>query len=139
MDCLFCKIVAGEVPALKIAEDENTLAFLDINPSSPGHTVIIPKKHYTRLDEMPVDEVEALFGFIFELSKVVRSALGTTDCNIGINNGHLAGQEVAHVHFHIIPRYQNDGGGPLQAIVRVPVNREVLPQIAEKIKAEVGK
>lgn len=137
-DCLFCNIVAGKIPTLKIAEDDNHLAFLDINPSSPGHTVIIPKKHYSKLEEMPKSEVEAIFGFIAELSKSVMAAMETENCNIGLNNGKISGQEIAHVHFHIIPRYENDGGSSIQAIVRMPVKREDLPKIAEKIKGAIG-
>ncbi|MGC9310768.1 MAG: HIT family protein [Candidatus Aenigmatarchaeota archaeon] len=139
MDCLFCKIISGEIPALKIAEDGQNLAFLDINPCSPGHTVVIPKKHYARLDDMPRGEAEALFGFASEVSKRVCRAMGTSDCNIGINNGSMAGQVVGHTHLLIIPRFPNDGGGSVHSVVRIPVNKEALPEIAEKIIKVFGK
>jgi histidine triad (HIT) family protein len=138
MDCLFCSIASGKIPTIKVLEDDNHLAFLDINPSSPGHTVIIPKKHYSKLEEMPKSEVESIFGFISELSKFVMKAMETEYCNIGINNGKLAGQEVPHVHFHIIPRFEGDGGTSVQGIVRMPVKKEDLPKIAEKIKGALG-
>jgi histidine triad (HIT) family protein len=138
MDCLFCNIVAGKIPALKVAEDASHFAFLDINPSSPGHTIVIPKKHYSKLDEMPKNEAEAIFGFISELSKSVMAAMETQNCNIGINVGKLAGQEVPHVHFHLIPRYEGDGGTALQGIVRLAVKKEELPIIGEKIKSAIG-
>jgi len=138
MDCLFCNIVAGKIPTLKVAEDDNHLAFLDIHPSSPGHTVIIPKKHYSKLEEMPKKEAEAIFGFIQELTKSVMAAMETQNCNIGLNNGKIAGQEIPHVHFHIIPRYEGDGGTALQGIVRLAVKKEELPKIVEKIKGAIG-
>lgn len=138
MECLFCSIVSGKIPALKVSEDESHLAFLDINPCSPGHTVVIPKKHCPRLEEMPKNEAEALFGFICELEKAVLKAMAAENCNIGINIGKLAGQEVPHVHVHIIPRYEGDGGTAVQGIVRMPSKKEDLPGIAEKIKAALG-
>ncbi|MBN2094745.1 MAG: HIT family protein [Candidatus Aenigmarchaeota archaeon] len=135
MDCLFCSIISGKIPALKVAEDGRFLAFLDISPSSRGHTVIIPKKHYASLLDMPLSEAEGYFGFIYSLSSQVMSAMGTDACNIGANVGKIAGQEVQHVHFHIIPRYAGDGGESVQAIVKMPFRKEDLPQIAEKIRA----
>jgi histidine triad (HIT) family protein len=138
MECLFCNIVAGKIPTLKVAEDASHLAFLDINPSSPGHTVVIPKKHYSKLEDMPRSEAEAIFGFISELSKSVMLAVSAENCNIGINCGKIAGQEIPHVHFHIIPRYEGDGGTAVQGIVRMMVKKEELPSIAEKIKGAAG-
>ena len=136
-ECLFCNIVSGKIPTLKVAEDDDFLAFLDINPSSPGHTVIIPKKHYSRLEDMPKSEAEAMFGFIQSLSKSVMKAMETENCNIGLNVGKIAGQEIPHVHTHVIPRYEGDGGTAMQGIVRLAVKKEELPGIAEKIKAAV--
>jgi len=138
MECLFCSIVSGKIPALKVHEDDKYLAFLDINPCSLGHIVVIPKKHYSRLEEMPKSEAESLFGFICELEKAVLKAMNTDYCNIGANIGKLAGQEVPHVHFHIIPRYEGDGGTAVQGIVRMPSKKEDLPGIAEKIKSAFG-
>lgn len=138
MECLFCSIVSGKIPALKVQDDESHLAFLDINPCSSGHTVVIPKKHYPRIEEMPKNEAEALFGFVCELEKSVLKAMGTDYCNIGANIGKLAGQEVPHVHVHIIPRYEGDGGTAVQGIVRMLSKKEDLPQIAEKIKSVLG-
>lgn len=132
-DCLFCKIASGEIATLKVYENELFLAFLDINPCSKGHTVIIPKKHYQRLEEVPMEEAKEMFSFIYKLVKVVPGIVGTTDCNIGVNNGKFAGQEVPHLHFHIIPRVEGDKGIPIQGLVRVEVNKEELPALAEKI------
>ncbi len=136
-DCIFCKIVRGEIQTLKVYEDSLNLAFLDINPSSLGHTIIIPKKHYQKLEEMPEEEAKELFSVIFRLTKIIPKSVGTTDCNIGINNGKFAGQEVSHLHFHIIPRFEGDKGLPMQGLVRMGVKKEDLPKIAEKIKKEI--
>ena len=136
-DCIFCKIVRGEIQTLKVYEDSLNLAFLDINPSSLGHTIIIPKKHYQKLEEMPEEEAKELFSVIFRLTKIILKSVGTTDCNIGINNGKFAGQEVSHLHFHIIPRFEGDKGLPMQGLVRMGVKKEDLPKIAEKIKKEI--
>jgi len=136
-DCIFCKIVRGEIPALKVYEESLNLAFLDINPSSLGHTIIIPKKHYQKLEEMPEEEAKEMFSVILRLTKIIPKSVGTTDCNIGINNGKFAGQEVPHLHFHIVPRFERDNGLPIQGLVRMEVKKEDLPKIAEKIKKEI--
>ena len=133
MDCIFCRIVQGEIPAIKIFEDELNLAFLDIKPRSPGHTLAIPKKHYERLEEMPEEEAKELMGFIHKLIKVIPEAVGAKGFNLGINNGKVAGQEVMHVHFNIIPRFEGDGGSSIQGIVKLEV-KEDLNSIGQKIR-----
>ncbi|MGB1126701.1 MAG: HIT family protein [Phycisphaeraceae bacterium] len=103
-DCIFCKIVAGEIPCHKLYEDEHVLAFLDVQPLSAGHTLVIPKGHYQAVEQMP-DEVGAAIGRCLpKLGKAILNATGSTDWNILQNNGEPAGQEVMHVHFHLIPR-----------------------------------
>ncbi|RLI98984.1 MAG: hypothetical protein DRP06_04385 [Candidatus Aenigmatarchaeota archaeon] len=138
MDCIFCKIVKDEIPTLKIYENSSVLAFLDVNPCSLGHTIIIPKKHYQKIEDIPEGEANELFSVITKLVKVIPGAVGTTDCNMGLNNGKLAGQEVPHVHFHIIPRFEGDKGSSIQGLVRMEVNKQKLPELAEKIKNEIG-
>ncbi|MEO0477122.1 MAG: HIT family protein [Planctomycetota bacterium] len=102
--CIFCKIVAGEIPCHKLYEDEHVLAFLDVHPLSAGHKLVIPKGHYQAVEQMP-DEVGAAIGRCFpRLGKAILEATGSTDWNILQNNGEPAGQEVMHVHFHLIPR-----------------------------------
>jgi histidine triad (HIT) family protein len=109
--CIFCKIVAGEIPSMRIYEDEATLAFLDIGPLAEGHLLIIPRSHYEFLDEMPATEVAAVTSCLPRLAKAVASATQAGGYNILQNNGKLAGQAVGHVHFHIIPRRDGDGLG----------------------------
>ncbi len=108
-DCVFCKIVKGEIPSAKIYEDESFLAFLDIMPANKGHTLIIPKQHFTVLEEMPAGLLQ---DFILAVQKVSATVFGATEAdgyNIQENNHPAAGQIVPHVHFHIIPRFSDDG------------------------------
>lgn len=138
-ECPFCKIAAGEVPALKVYEDNATVAFLDINPCSPGHTVVVPRRHIKMLEEMSPEAVKALFDAVATVAPKVKRALGAGGLNIGLNDGEAAGQVLPHVHVHIIPRYKDDKGGSMHSIVRIEVKKEMLPKIAEKIKAEFGR
>jgi histidine triad (HIT) family protein len=108
-DCLFCKIVEGEIPSLKIAESTNLLAFLDINPSSDGHTLIVPKKHSTNLLDLPEYSGNELLEFSQRVGNAVIAATGAEGFNFVLNNGPAAGQVVFHTHFHIIPRRPGDG------------------------------
>ena len=129
MDCLFCKIVSGEIPSKKIYDDAHTFAFLDINPCTKGHTLVIPKKHHASLKAMPADEASALFAAALAIEKRIVDALQAAGANIGINDGRAAGQEVQHVHVHVIPRYSQDGGGAMQSIVHMHVDRQAFDEV----------
>lgn len=107
-DCIFCKIVAGKIPSTKVHEDEVCLAFMDIGPLADGHTLIIPKKHYAFLMEMPADEAAHIGGLLPKLAAAVKSAMDVPGLNVLQNNGRVAGQAVDHVHFHLIPRVPDD-------------------------------
>jgi len=110
--CIFCRIVAGEVPSHKLYEDERVYAFLDIGPLSEGHVLVIPKAHYVTLDEAP-DEVGAAIGAVLpKLSAAVMAAVDAEAWNVLQNNGRAANQAVDHVHFHIIPKYASGEGLP---------------------------
>jgi len=109
MDCIFCKIIAGEIPSFKVYEDENTLAFLDIAPVNPGHTLIVPKKHYINMEEIPEDQLCQLAAVIKKIGKAVKDGLGAEGYNVTENNDPISGQIVPHLHFHVIPRRQGDG------------------------------
>lgn len=118
MDCLFCKIVAGEIPNYTVYQDDNVLAFLDIHPCSKGHTVVIPKKHFTHLSEInDADWGTLTFGLKKAIERV-EEVIKPDAMNVGINNKPIAGQAVGHVHWHIIPRFAADGGGSMHSIVR---------------------
>ena len=110
-NCIFCKIVAGQIPCHKVFEDDDTLSFLDIGPLAEGHLLVIPKEHYGRLDEMPAELAGRVLAHLPRLSRAVSQATGAAGFNILQNNDKVAQQEVPHVHFHIIPRAAGDGLG----------------------------
>jgi histidine triad (HIT) family protein len=107
-DCIFCKIVSGDMPSYKIYEDDNTLAILDIYPVTPGHVLVLPKKHFDMLSDVDEETGIELFKTLLKIEKVVAKS-GNLGVNILQNNGKAAWQEVFHVHFHVIPRFQDDG------------------------------
>ncbi len=109
IDCIFCKIVAGEVPADKVYEDENVVAFLDIAPVNKGHTLLIPKAHSVDLLDMPPESLQALMAVLPHVARGVLAGSGAPAFNVGLNNGGAAGQVVMHTHFHIMPRFADDG------------------------------
>ena len=104
-NCVFCAIEAGEIPSFKIYEDDRVLAFLDINPFSKGHTLVIPKVHCEGLLDSDEDVLAALVLRVKKVAGRLKAALGCDGFNILQNNGEAAGQTVKHIHFHIVPRY----------------------------------
>jgi histidine triad (HIT) family protein len=108
-DCLFCKIVRGEIPCTRVYEDEQVLAFMDIGPIVDGHTLVIPKVHYDPIDQVPDEVLAAVIGVVRRVAVAQRSGLSADGCNVIQNNGTVAGQAVPHVHFHVIPRFEDDG------------------------------
>jgi histidine triad (HIT) family protein len=107
--CIFCKIINGEIPSYKIYEDESTFAFLDIKPVNPGHTLIIPKKHYQNLEEISETDLQSLILVVKKIGAKIKQELGVPGYNCYENNDPVAGQVIPHLHFHIIPRLENDG------------------------------
>lgn len=136
-DCLFCSIVAENVPARTVGETEETLAFLDVNPLAPGHTLVIPKGHYETIAEMPSDVASAVFDEMAALTSAIESAVDADASNVGFNNGAAAGQEIPHLHGHIVPRYHDDGGRPIHAVAgtRPDLSEEELDEIRDEIAA----
>ena len=110
-DCIFCKIVAGQVPSFKIFENKACLAFMDVGPLSDGHLLVVPTKHYEQITQMPPDEVAAIAQQLPALGKAVVEATAAEGFNVLQNNGSCSGQVVMHVHFHIIGRREGDGLG----------------------------
>lgn len=133
-NCLFCKIISGEIPSNKVYEDNAVFAFLDIYPASEGHTLIAPKKHYSNFTEMSAEDVASLFEAARKITAAVEKTFSAQGSNIGINNGEVAGQEVPHVHVHVIPRKKGDGGRGIKSIVWTEPDITNLERIAEKIK-----
>lgn len=108
-DCLFCKIVAGQISVTKIYEDDVVLSFLDIGPISDGHTLLIPKKHFEKLHECPAELLGQVFSRIGKIAGAVAAAMSSDGYNLLCNNGRAAGQLIEHLHFHIVPRNAGDG------------------------------
>ena len=107
--CIFCKMVLGEIPFVKIFEDDNVLAFLDIGPVSDGHTLVIPKQHYDKLQDCPPELLSRICTHLGRIAGAVTKAMNSEGYNVLCNNGRAAGQVVRHLHFHIIPRNTGDG------------------------------
>jgi len=106
--CVFCKIVNGEIPAYKVYEDEDFLAFLDIAQASVGHTLVVPKKHFSNFLEADEETISKLFVLAAKLAKQITQNLEVAGFNILNNYGTVAGQSVNHLHVHILPRYEHD-------------------------------
>ncbi len=139
-NCIFCKIAAGEIPAAKIHEDDNCLAFLDINPLAEGHTLLIPKMHFETIYEMPTETVAAIARLLPALGRAVRRAVNAEGLNILQNNGLCSGQAVMHVHFHLIPRIPGDALGYRWPAGTYPEGRleEVCSMVTEAFAYEKG-
>ncbi|MFC7009067.1 HIT family protein [Halalkalicoccus salilacus] len=138
-DCIFCRIVAGEIPSRTVHETDAVLAFLDANPLAPGHTLVVPKAHHETLADTPEDVASDVLTALYELTPTVERAVDADASNVAFNNGSAAGQEVPHLHGHIVPRFEGDGGNPIHALVgsRPDLSDEELDDIAEGISAEL--
>ncbi|MBU2263628.1 HIT family protein [Patescibacteria group bacterium] len=130
-DCIFCKIAKGEIPADKVYEDKNCLAFLDITPINPGHVLLIPKEHYENLYDLPDEELKNLAPIIKKLAVAIKKGVNAEGINIGMNNERPAGQLVPHAHFHIMPRFSNDN---LRHWPGKSYQEDESKQVAEQIK-----
>lgn len=132
MDCVFCKIVAGEIPALKIYENHHAIAFLDINPVNPGHTLIVPKEHHETFLHTPPEVLHDIMDAALRIAPVVVATVGADGFNLDLNNGEAAGQVIFHTHFHLMPRFANDGLRPWP-------HKSYGPGEAEKLAEEIKK
>ncbi|MBI4163706.1 MAG: HIT family protein [Candidatus Aenigmarchaeota archaeon] len=139
-ECIFCAMVAGKIqPAAKVYEDGEYLAFLDINPRNPGHTIVITKKHYEVVLDMPEKEAGKLFELVKRLSVSVKNGTQADGISILQNNYRASGQAVPHIHFHVIPRFNSEGPPALETILSVKrMPEDVLKKIAESIKSGGG-
>jgi len=114
MDCIFCKIVHGEIPTNIILETEKSISFLDAYPLARGHTLVIPKNHAEKIQDMSKDDIVDLFELVHQIISKVDKISGAT--LIAIHNGKESGQEIPHVHVHLIPRNANDSAGPVHSM-----------------------
>jgi histidine triad (HIT) family protein len=107
-DCLFCKIVAGEIPAVRVHEDDRTVGFMDINPATRGHLLVVPREHVANVHEIDPEDLKAVVVAAKGLAQRVRDNLGADGVNLLNSTGSVAWQTVFHFHMHVIPRYEND-------------------------------
>jgi histidine triad (HIT) family protein len=134
MDCIFCKISKGEIPTKIITETEHSIAFLDAFPLTKGHTLVIPKNHHKKIQDMSSVENSDLFSTVHQIISKVDSLTGAT--LVAVHNGKEAGQEIPHVHVHLVPRSENDSGGPIHCLFDSTLNisDSELNDIYEKLK-----
>lgn len=137
-DCIFCKIVSGEIPSYKVYEDENVLAFLDISQLTKGHTLLIPKKHNKNLFDLSVLTAQQLFSVVPKITNALKNQLNIEDLNLVCNSGEKAGQEVFHLHLHLIPRYgKGDGYGTVLKSHASEFTNDELQTLAAKISSDI--
>ena len=130
MDCLFCKIVAGEIPCHKVYEDDRTIAFLDIYPICVGHTLVIPKAHATHVLDASLGDAYAMMAAVKKIAPLILQAADADGFNLAMNNGESAGQEIPHTHFHIMPRKT----GTPRSYEKATGDHTELAALAEKIR-----
>ncbi len=133
MDCLFCKIVNGDIPCTKVYENDKVLSFMDINPMSNGHLLVIPKNHGITIDELPESDFLAVMAATKKIAEAVKKALNPDGMNILQLNGKAANQVVPHLHVHIVPRWSDDGL-TVSKWDPVPGDMEQIGQTSEKIQ-----
>jgi len=134
-NCIFCRIVDGDLPSRTVYEDETTQAFLDANPLAPAHTLVIPKPHHDRLNDLPADLAADLYDTLHRVIPAAEAAADAEASTVAFNNGRQAGQEVPHVHGHVVPRFEDDGGGPIHAVAgdRPALSETELDDIAASV------
>lgn len=128
--CIFCQIIQGKIPCYKIYESNLCLAFLDINPVNPGHTLIVPKEHCILIENLSEKSITELILTIKKLIPTIEKTVNSDGVNIILNNGRAAGQLIQHVHFHIIPRFKKDGLKPWSG---KRISQDKIKKIAAKI------
>ena len=133
MDCIFCKIISGQIPSKIIQETTYSVAFLDAFPLAKGHTLVIPKNHHVKIQDMSDEENSDLFSLVHKVLSKVDKLTGAT--LVAIHNGKDAGQEVPHVHVHLVPRYAGDSAGPIHSMFNsVKFSDSEIEQVYNKLK-----
>jgi len=134
-DCIFCKIIAGDIPSFKVYEDDKTLAFMDINPGNPGHVLVVPKAHSPNIFEVPLDDMAVAMVTVQKVARAVRATLDPFGLNIVQANGPGAAQSVQHVHWHVLPRAEGDKLKLNWGLV--PGDMDAIGALAEQLRAAV--
>ena len=135
-DCIFCRISKGEIPCAEVYADARVLAFLDLNPQKPGHTLVIPRQHYADLFAAPPELFSIIFPVIQKVGQAVMAATGAAGLNVLQNNHPVAGQSIFHVHWHLVPRHAADGLShwPMGQYA----SKDEMSELAGKIKTRLG-
>lgn len=137
-DCIFCKIINGEIPSTKVFENEHVLAFLDISQVTKGHTLVIPKVHKENLFALTPEIAKELFSVVPEIARAIKQEFNPIGLNSLNNNGEAAGQSVFHFHMHLIPRYgEGDGFGAVWKTHTSEYTPEDLKTIADSIAQHI--
>ena len=134
MDCIFCKIIAGDISAKILKETPNSISFLDAFPLAKGHVLVIPKNHHQKIQDMSDDENTDLFSLVHLMVSKVDSMTGAT--LVAIHNGKEAGQEVPHVHVHLVPRSIDDSAGPIHSMFNstLKISESEIEELHNKLK-----
>jgi histidine triad (HIT) family protein len=139
-NCIFCKIIAGEIPAKVIMQNEKAMALLDAFPLAAGHSLVIPKSHYAKVQEMSEQDAKALFEIVWKLVGAVETGSEVSASTIAIHNGSEAGQEVPHVHAHIVPRKRGDGAGAIHSMFKIKpkLSPQDMDSLCERIASNLS-
>ena len=137
-DCIFCQIIDGQIPSYTVHEGEDVYAFLDANPLAEGHTLVVPKTHQPRVGSLSAEAGDALFSAVRRLTPAVKAATDADGVTVAINDGEAAGQEIPHVHAHLVPRTDGDTAGAIHSLPwpRPEVADEEFEAVADAISAE---
>ena len=140
LNCIFCKIIAGEIPAKVIMQNEKAMALLDAFPLAAGHSLVIPKSHYAKVQEMSEQDAKALFEIVWKLVGAVETGSEVNASTIAIHNGSEAGQEVPHVHAHIVPRKRGDGAGAIHSMFKIKpkLSPQDMDSLCERIASNLS-
>jgi histidine triad (HIT) family protein len=136
MDCIFCKIIAGEIPAVKVLDEELVIAFMDINPSSKGHMLVVPKRHAENIFQISEGDLATLIKAIKKCAGAAKDALKAEGVTILQLNGKASDQIVPHLHVHVIPRWENDGLS-ISTWEMKPGDMEQIQDTAKKIREHI--
>ena len=134
-DCLFCEIARGAIPSATIYEDSHFRVFLDVNPATRGHALIVPREHFDNIYDMDAETAGRIFSLATCIARAMRDGLGCDGLNVVQNNGRVAGQTVNHFHLHLIPRYEDDGLNLLWP--QKEITKEEMETIRKSIKDKI--
>jgi histidine triad (HIT) family protein len=134
MDCIFCKIISGEIKSKFLKETTHSVSFLDAFPLATGHVLIIPKNHHQKIQDLSIEENTDLFSLVHQMISNVDKITGST--LVAIHNGKDAGQEIPHVHVHLVPRSKDDSAGPIHSMFNSTVNLSIseMDELYDKLK-----